>query len=162
MPAKERFKTNYPGVYFIESIAVGTGKPERVYYILYRKGGKLIEEKAGRQFQDDMTPARAARIRAQRIEGKELSNQARREALEAEKQALAGRWTLTRLWGEYKAQKPPSKAVRTDDSRFSLYLAPSFGGKEPSEIITLDVARLKSSLLKTKSPPNSQACSRSP
>jgi hypothetical protein len=30
----------------------------------------MIEEKAGRQFQDDMTPARAVRIRAKRIEGK--------------------------------------------------------------------------------------------
>jgi hypothetical protein len=29
----------------------------------YRKNGKLIEEKAGRQFKDDMTPAKATRIR---------------------------------------------------------------------------------------------------
>jgi hypothetical protein len=69
MPNKvERIKTNYPGVYYIMSKATD-GRPEKIYYIFYRKGGKQIEEKAGRQFQNDMTPARAARIRAQRIEG---------------------------------------------------------------------------------------------
>ncbi len=69
MPNKvERIKTNYPGVYYIMSKATD-GRPEKIYYIFYRKGGKQIEEKAGRQFQNDMTPARAARIRGQRIEG---------------------------------------------------------------------------------------------
>ena len=32
-------------------------------------GRQGIEEKVGRQYQDDMTPARAARVRAERIEG---------------------------------------------------------------------------------------------
>jgi len=37
MPTQKRFKTNYPGVYYIKGIAIGTGKPERIYYIRYRK-----------------------------------------------------------------------------------------------------------------------------
>ena len=74
MPAQKRFKTKYPGVYYIHGKAVGTGKKERIYYIAYRKDGKLKDEKAGRQFQDDMTPARAAQVRTNRIQGKELSN----------------------------------------------------------------------------------------
>ena len=45
MPAKDRFKTKYPGVYYIESSTGRNGKSERVYYIVYRKEGKLIEEK---------------------------------------------------------------------------------------------------------------------
>jgi hypothetical protein len=69
MPVQKRFKTNYPGVYYVKGTAIGTGKPEKIYYIRYRKRGKLIEEKAGRQFQNDMTPARAAQLRAKRIEG---------------------------------------------------------------------------------------------
>jgi len=64
MPSLKRIKTAYPGVFYLEGISNAIGKPERIYYIRYRKGGKLVEEKAGRQFQDDMTPARAARIRA--------------------------------------------------------------------------------------------------
>ncbi len=73
MPAKERFKTKYPGVCYIEGKASGSGKKERIYYIIYRKGGKQFEEKAGRQFRDKMTPARAARIRNNCIIGKPLS-----------------------------------------------------------------------------------------
>lgn len=69
----KRIKTKYPGVFWIEGLSAG-GKSERIYYILYRKNGKLIEEPVGRQFQDDMTPARAALIRTRRIEGDDLSN----------------------------------------------------------------------------------------
>ena len=72
MPVFKRIKTKYPGVYYFVGTAIGSKKPERIYYIRYRKEGKLIEEKAGRQFQDDMTQARAALIRAQKIEGKNL------------------------------------------------------------------------------------------
>jgi len=68
MPAKKRIKTKYPGVYYIESTAVGSNKTEKIYYIVFRKNGGLIEEKAGRQFQDDMTPARAVGLRSQKIE----------------------------------------------------------------------------------------------
>jgi len=153
MPKQERFKTDYPGVSFIMGTAVATGKPERIYFIRYRRDGKLIEEKAGRQHQDAMTPAKAARIRAERIEGKALSNQARREEEQAAKEAEAGRWTFTRLWEEYASQKTPGAALRTDQSRFEKYLKPIFGGKEPAEVLTLDLDRLRSRLLKQgKSP----------
>ena len=148
MPAKKRFKTSYPGVYYVEGQAVASGKPERIYYVMYRRGGKLIEEKAGRQFQDAMTPAKAARIRAERIEGKAPSNQARREEEQAAKQAEAGRWTFTKLWAEYASQKTPGPALRTDQSRFEKYIKPLFGEKEPAEVLTLDLDRLRSRLLK--------------
>jgi len=46
MPNKvERIKTNYPGVYYIMGKAAD-GRPEKIYYIFYRRGGKQIEEKA--------------------------------------------------------------------------------------------------------------------
>jgi hypothetical protein len=85
MPARKRFKTKYAGVYFIKSKAGRSNKTEKVYYIMYRKNGRLIEEKAGRQFQDDMTPARAAGLRAGRIDGKQLTNKEKREAEKATK-----------------------------------------------------------------------------
>lgn len=77
MPTKKRFKTDYSGVFFIEGVAVATGQPERIYYMRYRRDGKMIDEKAGRQYQHDMTPARASRILSQRIDGNQLSNQAK-------------------------------------------------------------------------------------
>ena len=79
MPAKGRFKTKYPGVFYING-ASSKGKTERIYYIRYRKNGKMIEEKAGRQYQDDMSPAKASGIRSDRIEGSQLSNAQKREA----------------------------------------------------------------------------------
>ena len=76
MPPLTRHKTKYPGVFFIDS--EGANGDERIYYIRYRRQGKMIEEKAGRQYQDDMTPSRAAKIRGRRIEGDELPNTERR------------------------------------------------------------------------------------
>ncbi|MGD9302694.1 MAG: sigma 54-interacting transcriptional regulator [Desulfobacterales bacterium] len=70
MPKQKRYKTKYPGVYYINGRGLEQGTKEKVYYILFRKNGKLIEEKAGRQFQDKMTPSRASRIRDQKIAGK--------------------------------------------------------------------------------------------
>jgi len=145
MPNKvERIKTNYPGVYYIMSKATD-GRPEKIYYIFYRKGGKQIEEKAGRQFQNDMTPARAARIRAQRIEGA-ASNQERRE--EARQEV----WTITRLWQGYSADRPITKSLTTDRSRFQKFIEPALGKKEPRELSPLDVDRLRISTAKNHKP----------
>ena len=145
MPNKvERIKTNYPGVYYIMSKATD-GRPEKIYYIFYRKGGKQIEEKAGRQFQNDMTPARAARIRGQRIEGG-ASNQERRD--EAKQEV----WTVTRLWQGYSADKPITKSLTTDRSRFQKFIEPALGKKEPRELSPLDVDRLRISTAKNHKP----------
>jgi integrase len=152
MPAKKRFKTKYAGVYYIESAVGMTRKPERIYYIMYRKSGRLIEEKVGKQFADDITPARAAGIRSRRMQGKELPNREQREILRAAKHAELSRWTVDRLWQEYKSQKPDSKSVRTDNGRYHNYIKPSFGAKEPKDIIQLDVDRLRINLLKRRKP----------
>ena len=148
--ATKRNKAGYPGVYYI----VGTsakGKPERIYYIRYRKNGKLVEEKAGRQFKDDMTPARAASKRARRIEG-EPSNQERREAEMAEKRRQDSRWIIDRLWEAYQKNNPNLKGLRSYKSNYKLYVGPNFGKREPKEILPLDIARVKNRLLKTRSP----------
>ncbi len=146
MPKQERIKTKYPGVYYIVK------GNEKVFYIYYRSNGRQIEEKAGRQFADDMTAAKAAGIRAERSKGKELSNTARREKTQAAKLAEAGKMTLVRLWKEYEANKADSKAINTDRGRFQKYLLPDFGNKEPHNIIRLDVDRLRVKLLKTLKP----------
>ena len=152
MPAQKRYKTIYPGVYFIKGKAIGSQKTERIYYIMYRKNGKQIHEKAGRQFQDDMTAARANSLRSEKIEGRQLSNKEKREDEKARKEAETNKWTVNRLWVEYKKNKPNLKGIKTDENRFENYIKLHFGDKEPKEIIPLDVDRLRLKLLKTKSP----------
>lgn len=150
MPRQERIKTTYNGVTYV----VGTGldnKPERIYYIRYRKDGKLIEEKAGRQYRDDMTPARANLLRSSRISG-EKSNEEKREDDRAKKKAEDSRWTVSRLWAEYKNGNPALKGIVTDENRFTNHIAQVFGDKEPKEIDPLSVDRLRLKLLKNHSP----------
>ena len=156
MPWKERMSTGYPGVYYILGLRSrkrkGKKEKEKIYYIMYRRAGKPVEEKAGRQFQDHMTPAKAAGIRAKRVEGKDISNTERRESEKAAKLAAAGRYTLAKLWDEYKTQKPDSVPIKFDGYRFKKYLKPKYGDKIPSEIDPLEIYRLRISLLKVKSP----------
>jgi integrase len=149
--AFKRMKTNYPGVFYIEGTSPATSKPERIYYVRYRKAGKMIEEKAGRQFQDDMTPARAARIRAERIGGKLPTRREARDRERARKEDEAGRWTINRLWQEYTAHRQ-LKGLAQDRSRFENYIKPAWGNKEPQEIMPLEIDRLRLRILKDKAP----------
>jgi integrase len=152
MPAQKRQKTRYPGVYYIEGKAVGSNKKELIYYIMYRKDGRQVHEKAGRQLQDDMTPARASGLRSERIEGKQLTNKERREAEKAAKAAEEAKWTINRLFEEYMKGRPNNKAQKVDKGRYEKYLKKPFGAKEPKNILPLDVDRLRIRLLKKLSP----------
>jgi integrase len=151
MAVVKRHKTKYPGVFFIDGKAPN-GKPEKIYYIRYKKSGKAVEEKAGRHYQDDMTPAKAAGIRGERIQGKELPNTEKRSREKAVKKAEKGRYTVDRLWSEYSLNRTAGKALYTDQKRYEKYLKPAFGDKEPQNLIKLDVDRLRIKLLKKKSP----------
>lgn len=144
----KRNKTKYPGVFYREAQRVGGRGTEKVYYVVFKKNGKLIEEKAGRQFVDDMSPARAANIRGELIEEKRLT---RKEIQEQEK-AKKNIWTVDKLWGEYKQQKPSLKGLGPDENRYKKYIEPAFGSKEPKNLIPLDVDRVRLKMLKTKSP----------
>jgi hypothetical protein len=130
MPSLKRVKTKYPGVYYIDGTSA-SGKIERIYYIRYRRDKKLIEEKAGRQLQDDMTPARAAGIRTERIEGKQPSNRRKRESKIAAEKEKISRWTIEKIYKEYIDGRPDNKARKTDEGRYEKYLKTSFGEKEP-------------------------------
>jgi integrase len=156
MPKQQRFNTDYPGVYYIVGTAIGTGKPEKIFYIFYRKDGKQIEEKAGRQYQDDMTAAKASRIRADRIEGKSVSNKARREGKLREKQIQE--WTVKRLWAEYLSTKPKTRSYHIDDGRFKKHVEPLIGDKTLEDLAPLDLDRLRINLLKQKSPQTVKHC----
>ena len=145
MPKQQREKTKYEGVYYI------TRGNDKIFYIYYRKDGKQIEEKAGKQ-SGGMTPSKAHLKRAIRISGKEMPNAARREMEKAEKLAVTEKMTIDKLWDVYKENRERSKGFRTDESRYNLYLKDDFGSKEPHEIIRLETDRLRINLLKTKKP----------
>ncbi len=147
-----RIKTLYPGIYFRTKTRKGRHGIERVYYAVYKLDGKTIETKVGCQYRDAMTPARAARIRGELIEGKRLTRKEKREKMEKEKKAQEGKWTIDRLWQEYKKQNPHLKGWKTYNSQYDLHIKPSFSNKEPSEILPLDVDRLRLKLLKKRSP----------
>jgi len=154
MSRQIRHKTDYPGVYYVEirrwrNKPAGSKNIEKVFYIQYRRNGKLIEEKAGRQYKDDMTAARANLKRAERIEGRELSNNERRAAKE---QAKKAKCTIDDLWEEYKKNNPDLKGFITDENRYKLHIKPRFGSKEPKELNPLDVDRMRLELKKTKAP----------
>jgi integrase len=142
----KRHKTTYPGVFYREAERIGGTGFEKVFYIVFKKNGKVHEEKVGRQFADDMTPARAARIRAERIEGKRKS---RKEIREAEAEI---KWTVDRLWQEYVHDKPSTKGWTVDRYRYQKFLQPGFGAKEPKAIAQIDVHRLRINLAKNLQP----------
>jgi len=148
----KRMKTDYPGVFYREGSRIGGNGTEKIFYIVFKKEGKVFEEKVGRQYADDMTAAKASRIRADRIEGRRDSRKEIREKEKAAKLAEAEKPTLSRLWNEYKAQRPDSISLKYDGYRFEKYLFPKYGDKIPSELHQMDIDRLRINLLKIKSP----------
>ena len=142
MAIQERKKTDYPGVYFIVGTSA-SGKPENIFYIRYRRNGKLVEEKVGRQYRDNMTPSKAAKVRVSRIEGDSLSNRERREQ---EKAPLPETWTFDRLWAEYKVSKK-IKGEKVDDNRYKNHIQPIWGDREPKNITVFEIENLKQRIL---------------
>ena len=147
-----RHKTDYPGVYYRLAKRIGGMGTEKVFYYKFKQGGKNIEEKAGREFADNMTAAKTATKRGMRIEGKLPSPKEERDKKKAIQKAASNKWTIDRLWNEYASQKEDNKSFKTDQGRYNLYLKDKFGDKEPSELLQLEIDRLRVNLLKKKSP----------
>jgi hypothetical protein len=77
-----------------------------------------------------MTPARASGLRSQRTEGNELTSDEQRTKEQAQKMAEAGRYTIERLWQEYKLNRSPGKSLDTDEGRYKKYIKPIFGNRD--------------------------------
>ncbi|NIO20082.1 MAG: tyrosine-type recombinase/integrase, partial [Candidatus Aenigmarchaeota archaeon] len=136
---------------------IGGSGTEKVYYIVFKKDGKTYEEKVGRQYVDAMTQARAARIRAERIEGKRLSRKEIREKEKALKKAEHNRWTIDRLWEEYKRTGSNLKSLDREENSYKNHIMPFFGDKEPKDILALDIDRLRIKLSRAKKAPKTIA-----
>jgi len=147
----KRIKTNYPGVYYRMANRIGGRGTERVYYAVYKKNGKTYEEKVGRQHKDAMTPARAARIRGELVEGKRPTRKEGKAQELAQQEAEKDRYTVNRLWNEYRGTRNQGRSLEIDAGRYGKYLRQPFGTKEPRNIIKLDIDRLGRQLERTKS-----------
>lgn len=136
----KRNKTKYPGVFYIDGTGAD-GKPERIFYIMYRKDGRQVEEKAGRQFQDDMTPAKASLMRTRRIEGNEQTNQEKRTG------DIRAHVDLEAVFREYQAEKHHKPSTADGDrKRFTHDLLPAFGSRFQADINQKDFSELTKSL----------------
>ncbi len=134
--------SRYAGVHFIYGTSA-KGSKEKIYYIRYRKNGKEIKEKAGRQYKDSMTARKASLLRASRLNGTELTNVERRSI---EKELKAKKvWTFDLLWADYESCKV-NKGMVKDRNRYIKHIQPCFSKKEPSSITHVDIEQFKTSL----------------
>lgn len=141
----KRIKTEKPGIFYRLGERIGGSGDEKIYYVVFKKDGKTYEEKVGRQYADQMTPAKAAVIRSDYIEG-------RRKTTREKKIEEQSRYTITRLWEEYSKQRTHNANYKKDKNRYEKYVKPHFGKKEVHEIFPLDVGRVRLKFLKTHSP----------
>lgn len=155
MSSLKRHQTEKVGVFYVlgkprarsrDDASAVSAKPDKIFYVMYRLDGKKIEEKVGRE-SERMTAAKAAKIREQRVNGVSLPNTERRRIRREQEAALAGRWTIARLWEAYKANKPNLKGIVTDENRYKNYLQ-DFASRFPEEIGTHDVDALRIRLAK--------------
>lgn len=160
MASLTRHQTDKVGVFYLlgkprakarGDNAPTTGKPDKIYYIMYRLDGKKVEEKVGRE-SEHMTPAKAAKIREQRVNGISLPNTERRRQRREKAQAEANRWTIGKLWDAYKENKPGFKGIVTDENRFKNYLQ-DFAKLPPESISTQMVDSLRLRLTKSGKKP---------
>lgn len=153
MGTPQRIKTKYPGVFYRLVKRLGKANAdEQVFYIVFKKDGKVIEEKVGRQYADAMTAAKASGIRAERIEGKRLSRKELRQQQETEKKAKAACMPIEQLWRLYQ-EVLPNRNWQTDISLYKLYLEKDFAQKLPKEILTLEVDAVSQRMNKANKSP---------
>jgi len=91
----QRERTKYAGVFVYVTM---TG--DRIFYIRYRRDGKLIEEKAGRAAAG-MTATKAARIRATKVSGNAPTN---REERRGKKRPAVEQWAIEDSLNDLKGQ----------------------------------------------------------
>lgn len=145
IPDRKRHLTAFPGVIFrwAKRANAKRGQIEKVYYCLFWRDGKKIEVRCGGQFRDDMTPARAAVLRAQYMENERDTPQERRQKRE-------NRVTIRKLWALYDADHQKGRAP-SDNKVLVGHLEP-FLDMEPQELSTSGLKAFAVELGKTRSP----------
>jgi len=120
----------------------------RIFYVVYKRDGKIVEAKAGRQFKNSMTAAKAALYRARLIEANAYTPQEKRKAEKAAKEAEKNRWTINRLWDLYCENNSQNKSLNNEKLKYEKYLRAGLGEKEPGKLLPIDTERLRLKLQK--------------
>lgn len=144
--------TQYVGVFYRIKVSKATGKEEKIFYIKYYDPNKKRRMEVVGSSSKGCSAAQANRMRSLRIEGKELPNEVKRKNQKEKQAKEANKWTLDRIWQDYKADKEVLKGLQTDDSRFKKYINPEFGKLEPSEIDQFAIRKLRKKLEKSLKP----------
>lgn len=97
-----------------------------------------------------MSSAVANQIRADKVRGLVLPKWERREAERAVVQAEATRWTFDKLWAEWQKMNAHKSGAANDNNRYQAHPQPLFGGKEPKEVLPLEVDRMRVEMSKGK------------
>lgn len=149
---KRNLIPGYPGIYYIEVQRIGNTGTEKIYYIRYRKNGKQIEEKVGREFRDNMTLEKAAHIRGLRIEGKILTNDETRKVnmkkCKKEKQSSINKnmksynYSLNQIFTLFIEEKKNNVSINDDKTRYNLYLANFIGNKTITKLLQADIYKI--------------------
>lgn len=141
-----RHPTKYPGVFFrigkrLTSKGQKTEQEERIYYVVIKKNGQVIEERVGRQYADNMTPAKANNKRVAYIEGRETPKSIQRKNK---------KWVFDDIFTEWKQHymltrkiKKESKSLRSDIGKYTNHLKKIIGNKELSEITPLHINKIE-------------------
>ena len=147
MPKQKRLKTRYPGVFIVQT------EGDEVFYIRYRKSilgpdGKMVnkafEEPVGSAYHDDMTAARASRIRDEKISG------ARKSASE-EREEVRGRvaYTLVDAFNDW-AEWEPRKSEKLERNRLHRNFTEAELKRDVGLFVEEDAVRLRNRLLKVR------------
>jgi len=115
MPARERIRTNHEGVFFYQR----NKHPGVTYYILYKKSGVQVEEKAGHS-EDGMTLEKAIRLREAKINLAIPTNQERRDM-----ERGTNKWTERLQAVKARAEQSPNTVpeLRGTSECFNRYAA---------------------------------------
>jgi len=112
---------------------------------MYRKNGKLIEEKTGSQFKDNMTPAKASHIRTLKITGRLDPNREHR-------QKIKEKVTIDYLFDVFREHKAHLRSLHDDVIRYDLHVRHLLGGLEVSEITPVMLYKLRDKLMNDHKP----------
>lgn len=131
-----RIKTRYTGIYYRLVRRIGGRGDEKAFYAVFKLKGRAVETLLGYEFRDDMTAAKAARLRGELVEGK-------RQTREEKRKERAKNLSLSRLWETYRDEHLKNEGTkRTDTANFNN-IPKEIAAKIPMEITTRDVESMK-------------------
>lgn len=156
----EYFSTQYPGIRYREhSTRKFNGKPDRYYFIRYKRSGKAIEESVG-WASHGMNAQKATKIRVELVqnikegirpqslqEKRAIHETVRREEEEQKRREAVKGVTFGQIWEKYiEWAKSNKKSWRDDEQRYNSHLKNLLSEKPLNEISSFELEQLKINL----------------